>query len=196
MNALEVMKLNLNVAYTENGDLAYRSSGAACLDLFSLCGGMRHNVKDLVKLFVKAFAEEPVTAIKILFYLRNIRGGLGERNSFRVLLKELATVYPETAKKILYAIPEYGRWDDIFVLMETPVRDEAIGLVKNQLEKDRCAMKEGKDVSLLGKWLPSVNASCKETVALAKNVMNALGMKAEEYRKLCEKYILFLILSF
>ena len=185
MNALEVMKLNLNVAYTENGDLAYRSSGAACLDLFSLCGGMRHNVKDLVKLFVKAFAEEPVTAIKILFYLRNIRGGLGERNSFRVLLKELATVYPETAKKILYAIPEYGRWDDIFVLMETPVRDEAIGLVKNQLEKDRCAMTEGKDVSLLGKWLPSVNASCKETVALAKIVMNALGMKAVDYRKLC-----------
>ena len=109
MNALQAMKINLNVAHTENGDLAYKSTGSACLDFFSLCGGMRHNVSDLSKLFVKAFAEEPVVAIKILFYMRNIRGGLGERNSFRVLLKELAQFYPETAKKILYAIPEYGR---------------------------------------------------------------------------------------
>jgi hypothetical protein len=117
--------------------------------------------------------------------LRNVRGGLGERNSFRVLLKELASYYPETAKKILYAIPEYGRWDDIFVLMKTPVRDEVIGLVKNQLEKDRCAMREGKEVSLLGKWLPSINTSCKETVLLAKKLMKALDLKAFEYRKLC-----------
>ena len=109
MNALQAMKINLNVAHTENGDLAYKSTGSACLDFFSLCGGMRRNVSDLSKLFVKAFAEEPVVAIKILFYMRNIRGGLGERNSFRVLLKELAQFYPETAKKILYAIPEYGR---------------------------------------------------------------------------------------
>ena len=76
MNALQAMKINLNVAHTENGDLAYKSTGSACLDFFSLCGGMRRNVSDLSKLFVKAFAEEPVVAIKILFYMRNIRGGL------------------------------------------------------------------------------------------------------------------------
>ena len=192
MNALQAMKMQLNVARTENGDLAYKSTGSACLDFFSLCGGMRRNLESLDKLFAEAYAENPVVAIKILFYMRNIRGGLGERNSFRVLLKELAKFYPEMAKQIVYAVPEYGRWDDLLVLLDTPIKDDAIALIKSQIEKDKEAMEKGKDpstgsgtVSLLGKWLPSINTSSKESVASAKIIMAALGMKAVEYRKLC-----------
>lgn len=210
MNALQAMKMQLNVARTENGDLAYKSTGSACLDFFSLCGGMRRNgcgkpkncsrnffnglllntgcqqpYTDLDKLFAKAYAENPVVAIKILFYMRNIRGGLGERNSFRVLLKELAKFYPKMAKQIVYAVPEYGRWDDLLVLLDTPVKDDAIALIKSQIEKDKEAMEKGREVSLLGKWLPSINTSSKESVARAKIIMAALGMKAVEYRKLC-----------
>ena len=185
MNALQAMKMQLNVARTENGDLAYKSTGSACLDFFSLCGGMRKNLSDLDKLFAKAYAENPVVAIKILFYMRNIRGGLGERNSFRVLLKELAQFYPEMAKQIVYAVPEYGRWDDLLVLLNTPVKDDAISLIKSQIGKDKEAMDKGEEVSLLGKWLPSINTSSKESVSRAKIVMAALGMKAVEYRKLC-----------
>ena len=184
MNVFEAIKEQLNGTYTENGDLAYKSSGSACLDFFSLCGGMRRNLSDLEKLFAKAYGENPVLAIKILFYMRNIRGGLGERNGFRVLLKELAEFYPETARRIVYAIPEYGRWDDLLVLLDTPVKDEAVALIKNQLEKDRNAIGSA-GVSLLGKWLPSINTSSKECVASAKVLMAALGMKAVEYRKLC-----------
>ena len=184
MNVFEAIKEQLNGTYTENGDLAYKSSGSACLDFFSLCGGMRRNLSDLEKLFAKAYGENPVLAIKILFYMRNIRGGLGERNGFRVLLKELAEFYPETARRIVYAIPEYGRWDDLLVLLDTPVKDEAVALIKNQLEKDRNAI-GSTGVSLLGKWLPSINTSSKESVASARVLMAALGMKAVEYRKLC-----------
>ena len=192
MNALRAIKCQLNVARTENGDVAYKSTGSACLDFFSLCGGMRRNLEDLDKLFAKAYAENPVIAIKILFYMRNIRGGLGERNSFRVLLKELAQFYPEMAKQIVYAVPEYGRWDDLLVLLDTPVKNDVIALIKSQIEKDKKAMERGgapstgsETVSLLGKWLPSINTSSKESVARAKIVMAALGMKAVEYRKLC-----------
>lgn len=185
MNALQAMKIQLNMVSTENGDFAYKSTGFACLDFFSLCGGMRRNIEDLDKLFAKAYAENPVVAIKILFYMRNIRGGLGERNSFRVLLKELAKFYPEMAKQIIYAVPEYGRWDDLLVLLDTSVRQNVIALIKSQIEKDKSAMKNGEEVSLLGKWLPSINTSSKESVANAKIVMTALGMKAVEYRKLC-----------
>ena len=184
MNVFEAIKEQLNATHTENGDLAYKSSGSACLDFFSLCGGMRRNLSDLEKLFAKAYGENPVLAIKILFYMRNIRGGLGERNGFRVLLKELAEFYPETARRIVYAIPEYGRWDDLLVLLDTPVKDEAVALIKNQLEKDRNAIGSA-GVSLLGKWLPSINTSSKESVASARVLMAALGMKAVEYRKLC-----------
>ena len=185
MNALQAIKSATNVARTENGDKAYATTNSACLDLFSLCGGMRNNIDDLRKLFVKAFGENAILAIKILFYMRNIRGGLGERNSFRVLLQELATYYPRTVKQIVYAVPEYGRWDDLLVLLDTSVKDDAIKLIKMQIELDKDAMKNGKEVSLLGKWLPSINTSSKDAKNKAKIIMVALGMKAVEYRKLC-----------
>lgn len=140
MDALKAIKMQLSksekLSLTENGDTAYKSTGSACLDFFSLCGAMRKNISDLVKLFTKAYAENPVIAVKILFYLRNIRGGLGERNSFRVLLKELAQSYPKTAKQLVYAVPEYGRWDDLLVLLDSPVKADVVDLIKNQLEKD------------------------------------------------------------
>ena len=107
MNALQVMKMQLNKTFTENGDLAYKSTGSACLDFFSLCGGMRRNISALDKLFAKAYAENPVIAIKILFYMRNIRGGLGERNSFRVLLKELAKFFATEPKEYKEKLKKY-----------------------------------------------------------------------------------------
>ena len=185
MNALQCIKNATNVAFTENGDKAYATTNSACLDLFSLCGGMRNNIDNLRKLFVKAYGENAILAIKILFYMRNIRGGLGERNSFRVLLKELATYYPTAAKQIVYAVPNYGRWDDLLVLLDTSVKDDAIKLIKMQIELDKDAMENGKEVSLLGKWLPSINTSSKDAKNKAKIIMAALGMKAVEYRKLC-----------
>jgi hypothetical protein len=69
--------------------------------------------------------------------------------------------------------------------METSVKDDAVALIKTQIEKDQSAMTEGREVSLLGKWLPSINTSRAESVSLAKQLMKALGMKAVEYRKLC-----------
>lgn len=185
MNALQAIKVATNVTRTENGDLAFRSTSSKCLDLFSLCGGMRNNIDNLDKLFAEAYGEDPILAIKILFYMRDIRGGLGERNSFRVLLKELGKFYPEMAKQIVYAIPKYGRWDDLLVLLDTSVKDEVIELIKMQIKLDKDAMENGKEVSLLGKWLPSVNTSSKDAKNKAKIIMAALGMKAVEYRKLC-----------
>lgn len=185
MTIFDAIKNELNFTKTENGDLAYKSSGSACLDLFSLCGGMRENTSDLTKLFIRAFSENPVIAIKVLFYLRDIRNGLGERNSFRVCLKKLAQIDSEIAKKVIYAIPNYGRWDDVLSLLDTSVESDAIDLIKTQLEKDKIALQEKKEVSLLGKWLPSINTSSKASKILALKLMNVLKMKAVEYRKLC-----------
>lgn len=71
MDALKAIKMQLSksekLSLTENGDTAYKSTGSACLDFFSLCGAMRKNISDLVKLFTKAYAENPVIAVKILF---------------------------------------------------------------------------------------------------------------------------------
>ena len=187
MNAIKEIGRLLNVTRTENGDLVYKSTGSFCLDYFSLCGGLRHNTGDLEKLFVKAYSENPILAIKILFYMRNIRGGLGERNSFRVLMHNLAVSHPDVVRQILYAIPVYGRWDDILVLLGTPSEPDAVVLIKEQLEKDKAIIekgnKDGDSVSLLGKWLPSINA--RGGIAYAAKLIKALGMNAAGYRKLC-----------
>lgn len=74
---------------TENGAIAKNTTGNACLDFFGSIGSLR--VADdlrIFRLFEEAFKEDPLTATKILFYARDIREGLGEREVFR---KSLST---------------------------------------------------------------------------------------------------------
>ena len=184
---LDAIRRELNVAYTENGDVACATSGSFCLDLFSLIGGMRNNVKDAGKLFIRALLENPVIAIKILFYARDIRNGLGERKIFRILFLHLVVSKPEIAKKVLREIPSYGRWDDLLEVLDTPLKDDAIEIIKAQLAEDEKNLKEGKEISLLGKWLPSINTSSISARHYAKVLMNGLGLKPAEYRKLCTR---------
>ena len=121
--------------------------------------------------------------MKTLFFARDVRGGLGERKVFRVCLQWLAHNAPDSAKKNIPFVAEFGRWDDLLSLLGTPCEKEALGLIKKQLETDLEAMDMGDDVSLLAKWLPSVNASNAQTVAYAKRIARFLGMTDATYRK-------------
>lgn len=112
-----------------------------------------------------------------------MRGGLGERRVFRVCLRWLAYNAPSSVKKNLPYIAEYGRWDDLLCLMDTPCEKDALLLVKGQLEADLGSLDMGDDVSLLAKWLPSVNASNAQTVTYAKRIARFLGMSDAVYRK-------------
>ena len=184
---LDAIRSELNVVRTENGDVAHSTSGSYCLDLFALIGGMRNNVEDASKLFIRALLENPVLTVKILFYARDIRGGLGERKIFRTLFLYLVASKPEVAQKVLRMIPQYGRWDDLLELLDTPLKDSAIALIKVQLTEDEKNLEEGKEISLLGKWLPSINTSSISARHYAKVLMNGFGLKPAEYRKLCTK---------
>lgn len=133
--------------------------------------------------FIKAFAEDKDTAVKILFYARDIRGGLGERRIFRVILNWLALNYPETVIKNIELVPEYGRYDDLLSLLNTPCESSALELIKKTLANDIKNNEEGAGVSLLAKWLPSINASNKDTVSAGKKIAKLLNMDGREYRK-------------
>lgn len=118
---LNALSEELNWTNTENGALAYHDTGDACLNLFSTAGALRGaSAKRLKDMFLAAYAENPVYAMRILFYQRDTRGGLGERSVFRHLLQYAATIYPESVRKNLQWIPEYGRFDDCMVLLNTP----------------------------------------------------------------------------
>ena len=185
---LEFLKREANKTYTENGSVTYRSTGRDCLDLFATIGALRReSEQEITARFLRAYAEDPDLAMKILFYGRDVRGGLGERRVFRIMLRWLAVSKPESVVRNLPYVAEYGRWDDVLVLLDTPCRAEALALLKQQFDADLAALSSDGDVSLLGKWLPSVNASNDETIRAAKQIANAFGLSDRDYRKTLTK---------
>ena len=181
---LEVLKKSANQTYTENGAVTCRTSGKDCLDLFATIGALRHaDDQAICSRFLRAYAENRDLAMKILFYARDVRGGLGERRVFRTILKWLAENEKRSVLRNLPYIAEYGRWDDVLVLLSTPCRKEALALLKAQFQADLAALEESGEISLLGKWLPSVNASNRETVLLAKRIARFFGLSDRDYRK-------------
>ena len=182
---LEMLKNTMNTTYTENGAVTNFTAGSDCLDLFATIGAMR-GAEDgrILDAFHRAFAEDPDLAMKLLFYARDVRGGLGERRIFRVILRDLAVREPASVRKNISCIPEYGRYDDLLCLMGTPCEAEAVRVIREQLERDIAALSaEDGSISLLAKWLPSVNATSGDTVRAAKRLARALGMDDARYRK-------------
>jgi len=181
---LEDLRKEENLTYTENGALTNRSTNSYCLDLFATIGALR-NAEDneIISRFIKAYTEDNNMAMKILFFARDIRGGLGERRVFRSIWKWLSVHESDSARKNITNVPEYGRFDDLLSLLDGPCEKEMLFFIKEQLEKDLSALKTGESVSLLAKWLPSVNTSNKDSVKTAKKLAKALGFSDVEYRK-------------
>lgn len=181
---LEFLKRMANRTATENGGAALVTTGSDCLDFFAAAGALRSAEEgDIVGRFLRAWAEDANSAMKLLFYARDVRGGLGERRVFRAILKWLAVNQPESVIKNLDYVSEFGRYDDLLTLMDTPCENAAIALMKKQLEADLASLSENGEVSLLAKWLPSVNASDQRTNAMGKKLARAFGMKEAVYRK-------------
>ena len=157
---LNELKKESNITYTENGAVSNASSFNECLDFFALCGALRNAEPDrIVSLFLKAYISSPDYAMKALFYARDIRMGLGERRIFRICLKFMAHKYPQSIRKNIPYIAEYGRFDDLLELFDTPCETDMLSYIKGVLDEDSALMEKGMGVSLLAKWLPSVNAS-------------------------------------
>lgn len=181
---LEYIKKESNQTFTENGAVTYESTGSECLDLFSTIGALRHaDDEEIIIRFTRAYTENPDIAMKLLFFARDIRGGLGERKVFRVIMNWLAVHEPETVKKNIEYVAEFGRFDDLLTLIGTECESAMVEYIKKQLESDKIAMKQNKEVSLLAKWLPSVNATNKTTVKNAKRIAKSLGLNDAAYRK-------------
>ena len=184
---LEFLKTEANKTYTENGAATYVSTKSDCLDLFATIGALRHaSDEDIIFRFTRAYAEDADLAMKMLFFARDIRDGLGERRVFRVIVKYLAECEPESVKKNIGFVAEYGRYDDLLALLGTPVEKEVLAYFDKALRADMAALeadKEDAKVSLLAKWLPSVNTSNKEAVRNAKKISRAMKMSDAEYRK-------------
>ena len=179
---------DMNRSRTENGALGYRTTGKYLLDLnFATASLRKMQPTEITGKFTDAFLDNKLYALKWLFYLRDAREGLGERRSFRVILNHLANTEPDIVEAFVKLIPEYGRYDDLMCLLGTECEVYALAAIKEQLEKDLKDMEEGKPISLLGKWLPSCNASSKQTKKNGTIVRTYLGLSEKNYRKILSK---------
>lgn len=185
-------------ARTTNGMKARQSTADACVDLFFKVGASRG--KNIIPLFIAALVENEDIAIRIALWLRDIRGGAGERELFRQILRYLEVNKPELAIKLLPKIPEVGRWDDMLVFKQKPLY-EAVNVIiadifKNA-EKSRTetfdaknlVIREAKDyvfeASTMAKWLPREKSAKSD---IAKGIRKHLGLTPKEYRKLLVSY--------
>ena len=188
MNFAEAMKSETTHTFTENGAKALNTTNNALLDLFGTIGSLRdRNEKEVEKLFSEAYAVDPLFATKILFYARDIREGCGERKVFRRLIKYLAKYHPEAIIPNIGEIGFYGRYDDLYELIGTPVEQRMWDVMKSQFEYDIKAMGKGEPISLLAKWIKTPDASSKNTRKLGILTANKLGYSVYEFKRLLRK---------
>ena len=187
MSFFDMMQKELNnrKTLTSNGAVTYATSGKKILDFnFGISAMRTMDPEKIADKFMGVYYEDKLRAMEYLFYLADIREGLGERNAFRSCLLWLVRNQPGVANAVAELIPYYNRWDSILVLLaDKKTRQRAIEVIKLQLVEDITNMAENKPISLLAKWMPSINASSKVTKNLARQLCEALGLTEKEYRK-------------
>ena len=152
-------------ARTENGMKARKSTANAVVDLFYNAGASRG--KDIKPAFAAALAEDRELALRVAAWLRDARGGAGERQLFRDILVYLENTDTEAAKALLAKVPELGRWDDLFVFKSKALKEAAYTLLGNALRE-----KNG----LAAKWAPRQGP-------IAAEIRTFFGMSPKFYRK-------------
>ena len=191
MNFIENLENNVKTT-TENGAVAYATSSNKLLDFFYKVSSFRKNPVDY-SLFDEAYYQDKAMALRFLLFLRDVREGMGERDTFRKLLLHLTEIDAQIADKFLYIIDlsEYGRWDDYIYLFAT-TKDENLkryiaGVLQEQLYADLYNYHKEKPYSLLAKWMPSINTSSKKTVRVGNELRKYFRMSPSQYRKTLSK---------
>ena len=185
MNFAEAAKMNAVFTRTENGAVALNTTGDARLDFFGTVGSLRGADKErITRLFSEAFREDPLFATKIAFYARDVRGGLGERQTFRTILQFMAKYHPDALRPNLDLIGVYGRYDDMYCLVGTPMEEEMWAAMKRQFEEDRQNLQEGNAISLLAKWIKTADASSANTRKFGILTAQKLGYSVYEFKRL------------
>ena len=193
MNFADVMKNKAEIKYTENGAIAYDRLNGSLVTLFAQIGALRpRSEKEIEAKFASAFNEDRLLATKMLFYAGNIRGGLGERRTFRICLHWLAMNHPTIVKKNIQNIALFNRFDSLFALVGTSCEKEMWSYVQKILVNDLQNIRDGKPCSLLAKWMPTETASSKKTRTLARKAIHAFKITERQYRQILSslrKYI-------
>lgn len=199
MGFLDDLKKETSVGHTENGAIKYTKSLNNNVDFYAQAGAMRNRVDYVGILFSLAYSEDKNTALRNLLYLRDVRGGLGERDAFRKAYFKLVDNDTEVAKELIKYVPVFGRWDDVVEIYwyakqskNTAVYRESLEVIRTQISSDIDNAINGKEVSLLAKWLPSPSVTNKNRKEIANHLAYDMSLSVSNFRKMLSilrKYI-------
>ena len=186
MDFANAMKEEGKFTRTENGAVALNTTSDARLDLFGTIGALRDADENrITTLFSEAYAQDKLFATKIAFYARDIREGLGERKTFRTIIRYMAEHHPEALRPNLDLIGVFGRYDDLYELIGTPLEDDMWKVMKNQFEEDWKNILTGNSaISLLGKWIKTADVSSPKTRKLGILTAHKLGYSVFEFKRM------------
>ncbi len=181
-----------NFVLSANKALMYASTGSALVDFNARATEFRNADKDVINnAAVKAYAENPVDFVKLMFQTGDIRGGKGERHIFNTCMDWLVAAHPAIAYEVLALIPEYTRWD--YLVRQTvsdnkEISKRASEIVVKQFQSDMQIVKNAKErehvnISLLAKWIPSLQTKKIEDRKVVRHLLRCLGLREREYRK-------------
>ena len=194
---INALKETSNLTTSTNGATMYSSTFNPLLDFNFKISSYRNGDRDnrflnIIEDWRKVLDDTSISdeiKIKYLFYLRDAREGIGERYTFRIAM--LTTLNEGTenqrtlAIKSLKYLSEFGRWDDLLHLhnITAEANIEIESIIRNQWVEDLHSYKQNKPISLLAKWLPSINSHSVQTKAEAKKWCKILGLSEPVYRK-------------
>lgn len=169
------------MSLTENGakSIDFSNFNSGRIGLFFK--GIRDiNSKFLITLLNESWDESPSDTLKLMFYIRDTRGGRGERDVFIRCMKWLRMKHPEIFYKYLFETPEYGRYLDLFELCD---EEETKRIVIEKLAQQLQNEKDTKKYSLLAKWIPTENCKFDRLYNITNLLAKQLGINKKTLRK-------------
>lgn len=156
-----------NVARTTNGMKALKSTLSNTTDLFFKIGASRG--KNITSQFEKAYGENREMSLRVAQWARDVRGGAGERELFRQVLKYLEKNHKDDllGTRIMQNTAEIGRWDDLLIFEDADVKAKAYGMIREALEAGN---------GLCAKWMPRKGP-------ISVELREAFGWSPKFYRK-------------
>lgn len=188
MTLAEALAKETNITTTDNGAVARKTTESSLLDFFSVCGAMRNSsVDDIINIFGKAYADDALNALRILFYTRDVRGGVGERKTFRTILNYLGNAHPEAVVANMDLIGGiYGRFDDLYALINTKAEKDMWEYMRAIYDADMENMENGEPISLWAKWVANPNNKLPKTKELGRKTAKGIGFGKQGYTTYCK----------
>ena len=176
------------VTFTENGALAFSSFENPVMDFMFLAGNPKANSNEVYSILQEIMKQESdyTTIESLVLFMRDRTNGFGVRDNTRKVLSKLHYDGYDISR-IIKLLPLVGRWDDVVWLAYHTNKDTSslcLEMIKSQFAQDMQYIDELINVSLLGKWLPSINASSQKTKDMAKFIAKSLGVSHKDYRKI------------